>query len=57
MLAGIQLVIDTTYCSGIVLLASRARVWLLRDVIRRRTERVLGVTLIGLGIDLAAASR
>jgi threonine/homoserine/homoserine lactone efflux protein len=56
-LASIQLVLDTTYCVGIVLLASRARRWLSRAAIRRRLERVLGATLVALGIDLAAASR
>src|SRR6476620_11439179 len=56
-LASIQLVFDTTYCVGIVLLASRARRWLSRAAIRRRLERVLGATLVALGIDLAAASR
>jgi threonine/homoserine/homoserine lactone efflux protein len=56
-LAGIQLVIDTSYCVGFVLLASRARTWLSRAAIRRRLERVLGATLIGLGLDLAAGTR
>src|SRR5690348_5599424 len=56
-LASVQLVLDTTYCVCIVLLASRARTWLSRAAIRRRLERVLGATLIALGIDLAAASR
>ncbi|HXL16395.1 MAG TPA: hypothetical protein VN961_02615 [Streptosporangiaceae bacterium] len=40
----------------IVLLASRARSWLSRVAVRRRLERVLGATLVALGIDLAAAS-
>jgi threonine/homoserine/homoserine lactone efflux protein len=56
-LAGIQLVIDTGYCVMIVLVASRARSWLSRATIRRRLERVLGATLIGLGLDLAAGAR
>jgi threonine/homoserine/homoserine lactone efflux protein len=56
-LAGIQLVIDTSYCVGFVLLAARARTWLSRAAIRRRLERVLGATLIGLGLDLAAGTR
>jgi threonine/homoserine/homoserine lactone efflux protein len=56
-LACVQLVIDTTYCVGIVLLASRARHWLSRATIRRRLERALGATLIALGIDLAATTR
>ena len=57
-LAVIQVVvIDAPYCAMIVLLASRARNWLSRSAIRRRLERLLGATLIGLGIDLAAATR
>ena len=57
-LAAIQvLVIDAPYCAMIVLLASRARNWLSRATIRRRMERVLGATLVCLGIDLAAATR
>ena len=40
-----------------VLLASRARNWLSRATIRRRMERILGATLVCLGIDLAAAAR
>ena len=57
-LAAIQvLVIDAPYCVMIVLLASRARNWLSRATIRRRMERVLGATLVCLGIDLAAAAR
>lgn len=57
-LAAIQvLVIDGPYCAMIVLLASRARNWLSRAAVRRRMERVLGATLVGLGIDLAAAAR
>jgi threonine/homoserine/homoserine lactone efflux protein len=51
------LVIDAPYCTMVVLLASRARNWLSRDKVRRRLERALGATLIGLGIDLAAATR
>jgi threonine/homoserine/homoserine lactone efflux protein len=58
MLAAIQVVVvDGPYCAGIVLLASRARNWLSRAAIRRRLERVLGATLVGLGLDLAAATR
>jgi threonine/homoserine/homoserine lactone efflux protein len=56
-LASVQLILDTSYCVGIVLLASRARRWLSRAAIRRRLERALGATLIALGIDLAAATR
>ena len=57
-LAAIQvLVVDAPYCAMIVLLASRARNWLSRAAVRRRMERVLGATLVCLGIDLAAAAR
>jgi len=57
-LAAIQvLVVDAPYCAMIVLLASRARNWLSRATVRRRMERVLGATLVCLGIDLAAATR
>jgi len=56
-LASVQLVIDSTYCVLVVLLASRARRWLSRTAVRRRLERVLGATLVALGIDLAAATR
>ena len=35
-LASVQLVLDTTCCVGIVLLASRARRWLSRAAIRHR---------------------
>lgn len=31
--------------------------WLSRAAVRRRLERILGVTLVALGIDLAAAAR
>jgi threonine/homoserine/homoserine lactone efflux protein len=58
MLAAIQVVvIDGPYCAMIVLLASRARNYLSRAAIRRRLERVLGATLVCLGLDLAAATR
>jgi threonine/homoserine/homoserine lactone efflux protein len=53
----VQVVIDGTYCAVVVLLASRARRWLSRVTVRRRLERILGTALIGLGVDLAAATR
>jgi len=56
-LATVQIVIDTSYCVLVVLLASRARHWLSRVAVRRRLEPILGATLVALGIDLAAASR
>jgi threonine/homoserine/homoserine lactone efflux protein len=54
-LASVQLVLDTASCIGIVWLASRARRWLSRAAIRRRLERILGATLVALGIDRAAS--
>jgi threonine/homoserine/homoserine lactone efflux protein len=54
-LASVQLVLDTASCIGIVWLASRAWRWLSRAAIRRRLERILGATLVALGIDLAAS--
>ena len=56
-LAVLQVVIDTAYCAGIVLLAARARSWLSRRAVRRRMERLLGAVLIGLGAELAADAR
>ncbi len=56
-LATVQIVIDSSYCVLVVLLASRARRWLSRAAVRRRLERVLGAALVALGIDLAAAAR
>jgi threonine/homoserine/homoserine lactone efflux protein len=35
-LAAVQVVIDGSYCAIVVLLASRARLWLSRDAVRRR---------------------
>lgn len=59
VLAAIQVTLDTLYCSGIVLLADRARRLLERGTIRRRIERGLGLVLVGLGCELGleAATR
>ncbi|AEV75096.1 putative threonine efflux protein [Mycolicibacterium rhodesiae NBB3] len=57
VLAVIQLVLDTTWCAGVVLAADRARDVLGRTYIRRRVERVFGAALIGLGVGLAADAR
>lgn len=57
VLAGIQLVIDTAWCAGVVLAASRAREVLSRDHIRRRIERFMGAALVALGLGLAADAR
>lgn len=59
VLATIQVTFDTLYCSGVVLLADRARRFLARASIRRRIERTLGLVLAGLGCEFAleAANR
>jgi threonine/homoserine/homoserine lactone efflux protein len=57
VLAAIQLVIDTAWCAGVVLAASRAREVLSRGHIRRRIERVMGAALVALGLGLAADAR
>jgi threonine/homoserine/homoserine lactone efflux protein len=57
VLAVIQVVIDTTYCAVLVLLAARVRPWLSRIVVRRYMERILGTILVALGVQLAAESR
>jgi threonine/homoserine/homoserine lactone efflux protein len=59
VLATIQVTLDTLYCSGVVLLADRARRLLERGAIRRRIERILGLVLVGLGCELGleAATR
>ena len=57
VLAVIQLVLDTTWCAGVVLAADRARDVLGRAHIRRRIERTFGAALIGLGVGLAADAR
>lgn len=57
VLAVIQVVIDGSYCAGIVYLAGRIKPWLARDVIRRRMEQALGTVLVGLGIGLATETR
>jgi threonine/homoserine/homoserine lactone efflux protein len=53
VLTTIQVTLDTVYCSGIVLLADRARRLLERAAIRRRIERGLGLVLIGVGCEFA----
>jgi threonine/homoserine/homoserine lactone efflux protein len=54
VLASIQLVIDTSWCVGIVLAADRARAILSIAHVRRRFERTLGAVLLALGVGLAA---
>jgi threonine/homoserine/homoserine lactone efflux protein len=57
VLATIQVILDTAWCAGLVLLAGRARSSLSRVAVRRRIERALGAVLIALGIELAADTR
>ena len=56
-LAVIQVLIDGSYCAGIVFLADRIKPWLARGAVRRWMERALGAVLIGLGIELAVETR
>jgi threonine/homoserine/homoserine lactone efflux protein len=57
VLATIQIILDTSWCVGLVLAASRARRWLRRVGVRRRIERTLGTVLIALGLELAIDTR
>jgi threonine/homoserine/homoserine lactone efflux protein len=57
VLAAIQLVIDTAWCAGVVVVADRARQVLSRNHIRRRIERSMGAILVALGLGLAADLR
>jgi threonine/homoserine/homoserine lactone efflux protein len=57
VLAAIQLVIDTAWCLGVVLVANRARNLLSRSHVRRRMERTMGAILMALGLGLAADLR
>jgi threonine/homoserine/homoserine lactone efflux protein len=56
-LAAIQVVIDSLYGIAVVLLAVRVRQWLSRATIKRRMERILGATLMALGVQLATETR
>ncbi|MGY5308975.1 LysE family translocator [Nocardia gipuzkoensis] len=57
ILALIQLVVDTAWCVGVVVVADRAGALLRRTGIRQRVERALGAILIALGLGLAADAR
>jgi threonine/homoserine/homoserine lactone efflux protein len=57
VLATIQVILDTCWCAGVVLAASRARRWLSAFTVRRRIERTLGAVLVALGIELAIDTR
>jgi threonine/homoserine/homoserine lactone efflux protein len=56
-LATIQVILDSSWCVGLVLAASRARRWLTRLSVRRRIERALGAVLVGLGLELGIDMR
>jgi threonine/homoserine/homoserine lactone efflux protein len=56
-LATIQVLLDTLWCTGIVLLADRARGWLGSGQIKRRIERTLGAVLVALGFELGLQTR
>lgn len=53
VLASIQLVVDTTWCVGIVLVADRARRIFAKANVRRRIEKTLGTVLLSMGLGLA----
>ncbi len=57
VLASIQVILDTAWCTGLVLAAGRARHWLSRSAVRRRIERGLGAILIVIGVELATETR
>lgn len=57
LLATVQVVIDSAFSAGVVLLAATFRPWLSRAAVRRRMERVLGTVLIAIGVRLAADTR
>ncbi|MGY2125271.1 LysE family translocator [Nocardia gipuzkoensis] len=57
ILALIQLVVDTAWCVGVVVVADRAGALLRRTGIRQRVERALGAILVALGLGLAADAR
>ncbi|MEU7768871.1 LysE family translocator [Nocardia sp. NPDC049190] len=57
ILALIQLVVDTSWCVGVVLAADRAGAWLRRTGVRQRLERALGAILVALGLGLAIDAR
>ena len=57
VLATIQVILDSTWCAGLVLLADRARPLLSRAAVRRRIERGLGAVLVSLGFELAIDMR
>jgi threonine/homoserine/homoserine lactone efflux protein len=57
LLAGIQLVVDTTWYVLVAWLVNRARAVMRSAAVRRRLERLTGLVLIGLGARLATDHR
>jgi threonine/homoserine/homoserine lactone efflux protein len=53
-LAAIQVLVDTAWTAGLVLLADHAGAAWRRAAVRERLERALGVILIALGLELAS---
>lgn len=56
-LASIQVLVDSAWTAGLVLLAGRAGAVWRRAAIRERLERALGAVLIALGLELAVDQR
>jgi threonine/homoserine/homoserine lactone efflux protein len=56
-LASIQVLVDSAWSTGLVLLAGRARTFWRRASVNRRLQRALGAVLIPLGLELAVDTR
>jgi threonine/homoserine/homoserine lactone efflux protein len=56
-LASIQVLVDSAWSTGLVLLAGRARTFWRRTSVNRRLQRALGAVLIPLGLELAVDTR
>jgi threonine/homoserine/homoserine lactone efflux protein len=57
VLAGIQVLVDSAWTAGLVLLAGRVGAVWRRVAVRERLERALGAILVALGLDLAIDRR
>jgi threonine/homoserine/homoserine lactone efflux protein len=57
VLASIQVLVDSAWTAGLVLLAGRAGAVWRRAAIRKRLERALGAILVALGLELAVDHR
>ena len=53
VLAGIQVLVDSAWTAGLVLVAGRVGAAWRRVAVRERLERILGAILIALGLELA----